>query len=164
MDILLPYERKSLLLMHSRRQIEVDEGCVLLYQIWRQVGKKASKFKLSLIERGRKYIPDSEMISHCTSAQKLLVNQVEMLWLKFHNYFAGSPLELFQVHTSKTWGHWRGLEKPESALRRPKIIIWAISLSKVRNTYQSTLVSKSQCLLRWEHLRIMVWLLKQSLL
>ena len=41
--------------------------------------KKGSNFKLSPIERGRKHIPDSEMISYCTSAPRLLVNQIEML-------------------------------------------------------------------------------------
>lgn len=41
--------------------------------------KNASNFKISLIERGRKYIPDSEMISYCTSVLRLLVNQIEVL-------------------------------------------------------------------------------------
>lgn len=65
----LPYERKSFLLFLDDKLSQMKvEFTAALYQIWLQVEKKSSGFKLSLIERGRKCIPDSQMISYCTSS------------------------------------------------------------------------------------------------
>lgn len=140
----------------SRWQIGLGEGCVCSFIRFGFSEKKTRKkkthsnFKLSPIERGRKYIPDSEMISYCTSAPGPLVNQIEMLWLKFHYHSA--HFYISSSHFKDKGSLETAWRSPSVPWRRPPILIRAISPSKVRSTYHHVLVSKSQSLLRWEDL------------